>query len=91
MKILVVCTGNRCRSQMAHGILQSLDPTITVRSAEHVQHQKFILLALRCEGGSGRSTAKLTILFQITSITVVKMFENGYKKFTAIKKSMKKF
>ncbi|MDO4496749.1 MAG: arsenate reductase ArsC [Bacteroidales bacterium] len=32
-KILVVCTGNRCRSQMAHGILQSLAPTLTVCSA----------------------------------------------------------
>lgn len=33
MKILVICTGNRCRSQMAHGILQSLDPSLTVCSA----------------------------------------------------------
>ncbi len=33
MKILVVCTGNRCRSQMAQGILQSLDPDLTVCSA----------------------------------------------------------
>lgn len=33
MKILVVCTGNRCRSQMAQGILQSLDPTLIVCSA----------------------------------------------------------
>lgn len=33
MKILVVCTGNRCRSQMAQGILHSLDPTLHVCSA----------------------------------------------------------
>ncbi|MCQ2055650.1 MAG: hypothetical protein MJY82_10250 [Fibrobacter sp.] len=33
MKILVLCTGNRCRSQMAHGILQSLDSSLTVCSA----------------------------------------------------------
>lgn len=33
IKILVVCTGNRCRSQMAHGILQGLDPTMKVCSA----------------------------------------------------------
>lgn len=33
MKILILCTGNSCRSQMAHGILQSLDKDITVRSA----------------------------------------------------------
>jgi arsenate reductase len=33
MKILILCTGNSCRSQMAHGFLQSFDPRITVRSA----------------------------------------------------------
>ncbi len=33
MKILILCTGNSCRSQMAHGFLQSFDSTITVCSA----------------------------------------------------------
>ncbi len=33
MKILILCTGNSCRSQMAHGFLQSFDPTIKVCSA----------------------------------------------------------
>ena len=33
MRILILCTGNSCRSQMAHGFLQSLDNTIEVRSA----------------------------------------------------------
>ena len=33
MKILILCTGNSCRSQMAHGFLQSFDPNIMVRSA----------------------------------------------------------
>ncbi|RUT79824.1 arsenate reductase ArsC [Ancylomarina longa] len=33
MKILVLCTGNSCRSQMAHGFLQSFDKNLTVRSA----------------------------------------------------------
>jgi len=33
MKILIICTGNSCRSQMAHGYLQSFDKSITVRSA----------------------------------------------------------
>lgn len=33
MKVLILCTGNSCRSQMAHGFLQSFDPKITVCSA----------------------------------------------------------
>ncbi len=33
MRILILCTGNSCRSQMAHGFLQSLDNKIEVRSA----------------------------------------------------------
>ena len=33
LRILFLCTGNSCRSQMAHGFLQSFDPNITVCSA----------------------------------------------------------
>lgn len=33
MKVLILCTGNSCRSQMAHGFLQSIDKGIEVRSA----------------------------------------------------------
>jgi len=33
MKILILCTGNSCRSQMAHAFLQSFDNRITVCSA----------------------------------------------------------
>lgn len=33
MKILILCTGNSCRSQMAHGFLQSFDKNIEVYSA----------------------------------------------------------
>ena len=33
MKILILCTGNSCRSQMAHGFLQSFDNAIEVHSA----------------------------------------------------------
>ncbi len=33
MKILILCTGNSCRSQMAHGFMKSFDSRLTVRSA----------------------------------------------------------
>lgn len=33
MKVLILCTGNSCRSQMAHGFLQSFDETLKVYSA----------------------------------------------------------
>lgn len=33
MKVLILCTGNSCRSQMAHGFLQSFDRNLIVRSA----------------------------------------------------------
>lgn len=33
MRILILCTGNSCRSQMAEGILKSFDPTLEVFSA----------------------------------------------------------
>lgn len=32
-KILILCTGNSCRSQMAHGFLQSFNKDLIVRSA----------------------------------------------------------
>lgn len=33
MKILILCTGNSCRSQMAEGFLRSFDERLTVHSA----------------------------------------------------------
>jgi len=33
MRILILCTGNSCRSQMAHGFLQSFDSKLEVFSA----------------------------------------------------------
>lgn len=33
MRILILCTGNSCRSQMAHGFLQSFDKDLEVYSA----------------------------------------------------------
>lgn len=32
-KILIICTGNTCRSQMAEGFLKSFDPKLEVSSA----------------------------------------------------------
>ncbi len=32
-RILILCTGNSCRSQMAEGFLKSFDPTLEVHSA----------------------------------------------------------
>lgn len=32
MKVLILCTGNSCRSQMAHGFLQSFDKHLEVYS-----------------------------------------------------------
>lgn len=33
VKVLILCTGNSCRSQMTHGFLQSFDANLWVRSA----------------------------------------------------------
>lgn len=33
MKVLILCTGNSCRSQMTHGFLQSFDKNLHVYSA----------------------------------------------------------
>lgn len=33
MRVLILCTGNSCRSQMAHGFLQSFDKRLDVHSA----------------------------------------------------------
>lgn len=30
MRILILCTGNSCRSQMAHGFLQAMDSSLEV-------------------------------------------------------------
>ena len=48
MRILVLCTGNSCRSQMAEGFLKSFDPAMEVHSAgtrpAGVVHPKAVLV-----------------------------------------------
>ncbi len=47
MKILILCTGNSCRSQMAHGFLQSFDPELEVFSAGTKPAEKVNPLAVK--------------------------------------------
>lgn len=53
MKILILCTGNSCRSQMAHGFLQSFDSTITVCSAGTDASGKLNSLAVKAMAEAG--------------------------------------
>lgn len=46
MKILILCTGNSCRSQMAHGFLQSFDKDIQVFSAGTYPAEKINPMAI---------------------------------------------
>ena len=47
MKILILCTGNSCRSQMAHGFLKSFDPKLEVYSAGTKPAEKVNPLAVK--------------------------------------------
>ena len=47
MKVLVLCTGNSCRSQMAHGFLQSFDSDLDVFSAGTKPAEKVNPLAVK--------------------------------------------
>ena len=47
MKILILCTGNSCRSQMAHSFLQSFDKNIQVYSAGARPAEKVNPLAVK--------------------------------------------
>jgi arsenate reductase len=53
MKVLILCTGNSCRSQMAHGFLQSFDKNITVRSAGTEASGKLNASAVKAMGEIG--------------------------------------
>ena len=47
MRILILCTGNSCRSQMAHGFLQSFDKNMDVFSAGTKPAEKVNPLAVK--------------------------------------------
>lgn len=47
MNILILCTGNSCRSQMAHGFLQSFNNTISVFSAGTIPAAKVHPMAVK--------------------------------------------
>lgn len=47
MRVLILCTGNSCRSQMAHGFLQSFDKNIEVYSAGTEASGKLNLKAVK--------------------------------------------
>ncbi len=53
MRILVLCTGNSCRSQMAHGFLQSFDSHMEVYSAgtSPAEHVHPIAISVMAEAG----------------------------------------
>lgn len=46
MRILILCTGNSCRSQMAEGILKSLDSNLEVLSAGTKPAEKVASMAI---------------------------------------------
>ncbi len=53
MKVLILCTGNSCRSQMAHGFLQSFDSRIEVYSAGTQASGKLNLTAVKVMKDAG--------------------------------------
>lgn len=53
MKILILCTGNSCRSQMAHGFLQSFDRRIEVHSAGTIPAGSINLTAVKVMAEAG--------------------------------------
>lgn len=53
MTILILCTSNSCRSQMAHGFLQSFDPELEVFSAGTKPAEKVNPLAVKAMQENG--------------------------------------
>lgn len=60
MKILILCTGNSCRSQMAHGFLQSFDKSIQVFSAGTHPAEKVNPLAVEVMAEAGVDISRHT-------------------------------
>lgn len=52
-RILILCTGNSCRSQMAEAIVRMLDPSLEVHSAGTTPASRVHPLALRVLGEIG--------------------------------------
>lgn len=53
MRVLILCTGNSCRSQMAHGFLQSLDYSLEVHSAGTKPAEQVNPLAIKVMNEAG--------------------------------------
>jgi len=67
MKILILCTGNSCRSQMAQGFLQSFDRNLIVHSAGTEPAERVNNRAIRVMKEAGidisHNTPKLVDIF----------------------------
>jgi arsenate reductase (thioredoxin) len=53
MKVLILCTGNSCRSQMAQGFLQSFDSDIEVYSAGTIPAKQINQMAVKVMDEAG--------------------------------------
>lgn len=53
MNILILCTGNSCRSQMAHGWLKQINPSLNVYSAGTIPAKEVNPLAIEVMKASG--------------------------------------
>ncbi len=60
MKILILCTGNSCRSQMAHGFLQSFDKNMDVFSAGTKPAEKVNPMVVKVMSETGIDLTKHT-------------------------------
>lgn len=73
MKILILCTGNSCRSQMAHGFLQSFDKNIQVYSAGTHPAKKVNTLAVETMAEVGIDISKHIPAHVTTYLTAIEL------------------